>query len=204
MFSPALCRFSAACGLVLGLSIAVAAVIQLFAGESAGSEALIGVGAAFGGPAVVALHLRQSDRSGRFGAVAFAVNIIGLALFTCVAYALNLVYVNLTDAQVDAVNDGLTGVLNLIAALIFVVGTVLFGVSMVRTGVLPRVPALLYTVTFPLLALLAPLPDSIPIYALHVLAGSSIIALARALWPSPSSAEPAGRPDRSRFKKLQA
>ncbi|TDC83296.1 hypothetical protein E1193_09260 [Micromonospora sp. KC606] len=181
-----LLRFGAACGVVLGLSTAVPGLVEAFIGETAATSFVIGVGVAFGGPALTAIYLRQQAAAGRFGAIAYAVNIIGLGLFAGVAFALNMVLYYLDQAAADEVLNGPTGVAVLGSAVVFVAGTVLFAVSMLRARVLPRVAAAGYGVAFTLLALLAPLPDSPVIAAVHVLAGASLIWLCTAVWMSAS------------------
>lgn len=177
-----LIRFGAVCGVLLGLSIAVPGGVEAFTGESSATSFVIGFGAALGGPAVTALYLRQSAVAGRFGAVAYAVNLVGLALFAGVAFALNLVVFYLDEATVTALLDGPTGVAVLGSAGVFVVGTILFGVSMLRAGVFPRYAAVGYAVLFTVLALLAPLPDTLWSSVVHVLAGAALIRLSAVLW----------------------
>jgi hypothetical protein len=62
----------------------------------------------------------------------------------------------LDEAVVNDLLDGPTNLAALGSAVVFVVGTILFSVSMLRARVLPRIPAAGYGVTFTLLALLAP------------------------------------------------
>jgi hypothetical protein len=177
-----LLRFGAACGVVLGLSFGVPGAIEAFTGETTATSLVIGLGAAFGPPALTALYLRS--RGGRFAAVAYAANTIGLGLFAGVAFALNLVLFFLTEAAVDDLLAGPTGVAIRLCALVFVAGTVLFGVSMVRSKAFHPVPAWGYTVLLPLLALLSPLPDTPLTSAVHVLAAASLIWLSATVWTS--------------------
>jgi hypothetical protein len=192
-----LVRFGAACGVVLGLSTGVPGLVEAFTGETAATSFVIGLGAAFGAPALTALYLRQHVEAGRFGAVAYAVNLIGLGLFAGVAFALNLVLFYVDEAVADEVLAGPTRLAVLGSALVFVAGTILFGVSMLRARVLPRVPATGYGAAFTLLALLAALPDSPLTGAVHVIAGGSLIWLCLAvrapvpLAPLPSPPRPA-------------
>jgi hypothetical protein len=79
-------RFGAVSGVMLGLSIGVAGLIEAFTGEIAATSFVLGLGAAaFGAPALTGLYLRQSAVAGRFGAIAYAVNLVGLGLFAGVA-----------------------------------------------------------------------------------------------------------------------
>lgn len=185
-----LSRFGAVGGVILGLSLGVPGVVEAFTGETTVTSFVVGLGAAFGAPALYAYQLRQADAAGRFGAFAFAVNVIGLGLFTGVGFALNLVLFFLDQATVSAVLAGPTRWAVLGSAAVFVVGSVLFGVSMFRAGVLPRVAAAGYTVSLVLLAALAPLPDSLLSSAAHVAAAASLVWLSAAVWAVPSTREP--------------
>jgi hypothetical protein len=62
-------------------------LIEAVTGETAATSFVIGLGAAFGPPILTALYLRISAAGGRFWAVAYAVNVIGLGLFAGVAFA---------------------------------------------------------------------------------------------------------------------
>jgi hypothetical protein len=192
-------RFGAVCGIVLALSLGVPGVVEAFTGETAVTSFVVGLGAAFGAPALTALHLRQSHAGGRFGAAAYGLNMVGLGLFGGVAFALNLVVFFLDPAVAAAVLAGPTRIALLVSMGVFVAGTSLFAVSMVRARVLPRLPALGYGVTLVALALLAPLPDTPLTSAVHVLAAASLIWLSLSLM-APRPAVPGGvepRPVRS-------
>ncbi|TKK91491.1 hypothetical protein FDA94_01525 [Herbidospora galbida] len=176
MPSPLL-RFGALCGVVMGLSVGVPGAVEAFTGETTVTSLVIGLGVAFGPPALTAFHLRQSEVSGRFGEVAYAVNMIGLSLFAGIAFALNLVVFFLDDAVTRELLLGPTKIVLLGGTAVFVVGTVLFSVAMLRAGVFPRVPAAGYGVTLTALALGASLPDGALTSLLHVLVGATLIWL---------------------------
>jgi hypothetical protein len=175
-------RFGAVCGILLGLSLGVPGLIEAFTGETTATSFVIGLGAAFGPPALTAFYLRHGSAAGRFGAVAYAVNIIGLGLFTGVAFALNLVVYFLDDAVADDLLAGPTKAAILASAVVFVAGTVMFAVSMVRSRIFPLLPAYGYGITLPLLALLAPLDDNPLTSGLHVLACASLVWLSLSVW----------------------
>jgi len=179
-----LLRFGAACGVVLGLSIGLPGAVEAFTGETTATSLAIGLGTAFGPPALTAFFLLRRNTSGTFSAVAYGLNTIGLGLFTGVAFALNLVLFFLSDAVVEDVLGGPTGVVVRISALVFVLGTVLFGITMIRDRAYPAVPAWGYTVALPLLALLAPLDDTPLTSAVHVVAAASLIWLSVTVWSS--------------------
>ncbi|MFC7241274.1 hypothetical protein ACFQO7_02155 [Catellatospora aurea] len=76
------------------------------------------------------------------------------------------------------------------AFMVFIAGSVLFGVSMLRARVLPRVAAAGYIVSLVMLAALAPLPDSLLSSAAHIAAAASLVWLSAAVWAVPSTREP--------------
>ncbi|MFI8104458.1 hypothetical protein [Streptomyces sp. NPDC086023] len=178
---PGLQRFGAVSGVLLALGLGVPGAVEAFTGETAATSIVLGLGAAFGAPAVTAFHAHQAAASGRFGVLAHAVNLVGLGLFTGVAFALNLVVYFLHPAALPAPTRAAV----LAAAAVFIAGTVLFGVSMARSGVFPQSAAWGYTVCLTLLALASSLPDTPWTGLLHVLAAASLVRLSVAVWPEP-------------------
>ncbi|WP_165989497.1 hypothetical protein [Streptomyces sp. YIM 98790] len=198
-----LLRFGAVCGVVLALSIGVPGAVEAFTGETAATSFVIGLGTALGAPALTGLYLHQRRRrgaagGGRFEPFAYAVNLLGLCLFAGAAFALNLVLFFLDEEVAEEVMAGPTLAAVLGAVVLFVLGSVLFGAAMVRARVFPRAAALGYAVLFPLLALLAPLPDSLLVSVVHVLAGAALFRLSAVVWTDAGRpASPGGRPARS-------
>lgn len=176
-------RFGAACGVVLGLSIGGPGAVEAFTGETAATSLVLGLGVAFGPPALTAFYL-LSAADGSFRRAAYGLNTVGLGLFACVAFALNVVLFFLSDAVVEDVLDGPTGVVVRLAGLVFVAGTVLFGVTMIRDRAYPTVAAWAYTLSLPALALLAPLKDNPLTSAVHLVAALSVLWLSHAVWTS--------------------
>jgi hypothetical protein len=203
MSSTWIVRFGAACGVLLGLSLGLPGLVEAFTGETAATSFVLGLGAVFATPALTALYLRHGAVGGRFGAVAYAVNIIGLGLFTGVAFSLNLVVFFLDDAVADELLAGPTNAAILISAAVFVIGSILFAVFMARSRRFPLLPAYGYGITLPLLALLAPLSDNPAISAVHVLAAASLIWLSVSIWPHGDRArEPGGAGSQPLFPQV--
>lgn len=96
---------------------------------------------------------------------------------------MNLVIFFLEQEQTTA----LTNVVLKVASLVFVVGSVLFGGSMVRARVFPAVPAWGYGICFALLAVFAALPDTVWSALLHVAAAVVLGWLSVAVWPARSA-----------------
>lgn len=182
MYSSALLRSSAALGILSGAFMAAPAAVELVTGETALTSLLLGLSPAAAVPVAVALHARQVRAAGGFGTAAHLVNLLGLGLFGGAAFSLNIALYPLDDAVLGELMGGPTGLIVLACGLVFALGSVLFGVSMVRARVHPRVPAWGYTIALPALAVVAPLPDSPLSIAVHVLAGASVAWLAVVLW----------------------
>ena len=179
--SPWFFRFGAVCGLLCGLFIGLPGAIEAFTGETTATSFVLGLSPAFATPLLVALHLRQHSHAGRAGTIAYAVNLIGLGLFGGAAFTLNMALFGLDDTTLEEVLTGTTRVALLGSAIVFAVGTLLFGLSMVRTGLFPKVPSWGYAVLLAALALLGPLPDSVFTSLVHVLAGASVAWLSLSL-----------------------
>lgn len=176
-----LIRFGAVCGLGTGLSLGVPGAVEAFTGETAATSFVAGLGAALGVPMLTALYLRL-EGTGRFTRVAYATNVIGLGLYAGVAFSLNLVLFFLDPAVAEELLAGPTRFAILFSAAIFIGGTLLFGACMIRSQAFPAVPSWAYTLALPLLAALAPLPDTLFISGLHVVACAALIWLAAAAW----------------------
>jgi hypothetical protein len=172
-----LIRLGAWCGVVAGLAISVPGLVEVVTGETAATSFVLGLSPAFAIPLLAALHARQSAATGMFGVVAYTVNAVGLGLFGGAAFALNLVLFHLDGAEPAA--PTMAALLG--SAAVFAIGSVLFGVSMLRGGVLPRVPAVAYLVAFPVLAVAARLPDGALSSLVHVVAGGSVVWLSVAV-----------------------
>lgn len=108
-------------------------------------------------------------------------------MFAGASFAYNVVLFFVEPAAFDAVLAGPSNWVILGGGAIFIIGTLLFGASMIRTGVHPRLPAVGYTVALILLALLGNLPDSLLSSANHVSACVALIFLSRSVWRASSS-----------------
>jgi hypothetical protein len=183
-----LTRFGAAGGLLAALAIGIPGAIESFTGKTTPTSLVLGVSAFLAVPLLVALYLNQMPGAGRLGRVGYAVALIGTGLFGAAAYTLDTTLIHLDHAVVVELLHGPTRVALFGSALVFVVGSVLFGLSMVRAGVYPRVAAWGYTVILPVFALAAPLPYSPYKGVLHVLSAAVLIWLSLAL---PRTAVPA-------------
>ncbi|GHG41470.1 MULTISPECIES: hypothetical protein [Amycolatopsis] len=183
-----LTRLGAWCGVLTGLAIAVPGLIEAFTGETAPTSFVLGLSPAFAVPLLTVLHLQQATAAGTFGAVAYTVNAVGLGLFGGAAFTLNLALFSLDDAVAGNLLRGPTRVALLGSALVFATGAVLFGASLLRAGIHPRIPAA-YLVALPAPALAARLPDTPLTSIVHVVAGGALVWLARSVSATGASAD---------------
>lgn len=196
MHPSALFRAGAVLGVIAGVFMAVPAAVETVTGETALTGFFLGLSPSLAVPLVVALHLRQSAAAGGYGTAAYLLNLLGLGLFGGVAFSLNIVLVHLDGTVLAELLGGPAAPVLLGCAVVFALGSVLFGVSMLRARVHPRVPVWGYTVFPAVLALAAPLPDTLLTSGIHVLAGASVAWLAVTLWsaaPLPESSGPGTR-----------
>ncbi|KAB2342088.1 hypothetical protein [Actinomadura rudentiformis] len=182
MPTASLFRISALAGVICGLSIALGGLSELLAGDKTiASGYLNGVSPAFGLAFLAGLYLAQREAVGRFGAVAFMLNYLGLALFAGAAYARNFVLVHMEKSEIEALLAGTHRIPFLGAALLTLVGTVLFGAAMYRAGIVPRPAATLFVLGFAPVCLSFALPAVVNRTG-HLVAGTGIVWLALALW----------------------
>ncbi|MFC9846321.1 hypothetical protein ACFWFF_12225 [Streptomyces sp. NPDC060223] len=129
--------------------------------------------------------------------MAHTVNLIGLGLFGGAAFAANLVLFHFDGDVIDkCLADGPTVPVLIGSATIFALGCALFGATLVRARVFPRLPSWGYAAVLPLFGFLTSLPDSLLTIALHVLVGAVLIRLSAALWRTArtrETSEPAAR-----------
>lgn len=170
-----LTRLGAWCGVAAGLCIALPSAVEAVTGETAATSFVLGLSPALAIPLLVVLYLRQAAST--FATVAYTINAVGLGLFGGAAFTLNMALFYLDDAVVKDLLRGPTMAALLGSAVVFAIGSILFGVAMVRSGVYPRVPAVAYAVAFPVLAVAARLPDTPLTSVVHLVAGASLVWL---------------------------
>ncbi|QMV07910.1 hypothetical protein GJU35_21070 [Streptomyces lincolnensis] len=183
-------RAGALCGVLAGLLIALPGLVEAFTGETSATSVPLAFAPAFALPLLTALHRRQGPATGRLGTSAVTLNLIGLGLFGGAAFASNLVLFYLDDAIIEETLTGPTVPALLASAAVFAVGCALFGASMIRARVFPRIPSWGYAVVLPLLAFLTAFPESLLTSTLHILVGAILIWLSAALWRTVPETEP--------------
>ena len=189
--TPDLPRFSAASGLLAGLFLAVAGFVSIFTGKTAGAAFVIALSPALAIPLLVAVyHQRHADVPGMFGPVAYAVNLIGLGLFGGAVFTIDTALFYLATPVRDHLKHEPTIAALLGSAVLFAVGSVLFGAFLLRTRAYPRLLCWAYILFPALLAAISPLPDSPFKNAVHCLTGATLAWLAVTLWRTQARPDP--------------
>jgi hypothetical protein len=176
-----LSRFGVVGGVLSGLAIGVPGTIESFTGKATVPSLVLGVSPFLALPLLTALYLDQMRVAGRLGSVGYAVNLVGLGLFGAAAYTLDIALIHLDHPVLVQLLRGPTRAALSGSALVFIVGSVLFGLSMLRARVYPRGAAWGYTVVLPVFAVSATLPYSPYKGVLHVLVAAVLIWLSAAL-----------------------
>jgi hypothetical protein len=125
---------------------------------------------------LAAVAMRQSSR---YSSVALWLNVLGLAAATGVEWVINLVFVGLEPAQIAALRSGLLGTAVVAASMIFLLGSILYCIALLRDGKAPWIPIIAYAIATVPIGLRNFVPELMLDLALGLL-GASVIWLA--LW----------------------
>jgi hypothetical protein len=117
--------------------------------------------------------------SSKFSSVALALNVVGLSAATGAEWVINLVFIRLDPSQIAALRGGPLGTALVAASMIFLLGSILYCLALLRDGNAPRIPTIAYAIAAVPIALRNLVPELALDTAL-VLLGASVIWLA--LW----------------------
>jgi hypothetical protein len=109
---------------------------------------------------VTALYFAFGRRAGTFGLVAFLLNAFSLAALVGVEFVINLVFADLPDHTIEALRAGSLGIALTVASASFLLGTLAFVTSMIRTHQVPIAPLVLYAVGAAPVSLRAFVPEA--------------------------------------------
>ncbi len=124
----------------------------------------------------IGLYLRQRKESGVFGGIAFITLYTGLVTVVCLDYFGAFMRLELPPGAADQLMEGPTSVVFIGSLLIFLIGEILFGISVIRAGVFSKTAAVLFMVgMIPVALHLSGLfPESVVIIS-SILAGFGLI-----------------------------
>jgi hypothetical protein len=106
------------------------------------------LGALIGLFGVTGIYVWQSKEAGIFGLVAYGVVFIGLALVACIDFWGYFFSPSLSEDQLAEVGKSSAMQVTYISFSIFLIGELLFSVSMIIAGVFPIIASLLFMVGF--------------------------------------------------------
>lgn len=92
----------------------------------------------------IALYLGQRRESGILGGIAFIVLFSGLVALVCLDYYGAFIRIHLPDAVIELVEEGSSAPVFVGSLLTFLIGEILFGISVIRAGVYSRIAAILF------------------------------------------------------------
>jgi hypothetical protein len=148
-FAP---RFAAIAGIL------AAAILFVNAGKRAGliplsplTQLIAPLAQALAIVLVIGIAQVALRKTSRFSAIAIGVNLVGLAAATGTEWVINLVFAQLDAAQVTALRSGPLGTAFLAASAVFLAGSLLFCIALLRDGTAPRIPTIAYALaSFPI------------------------------------------------------
>lgn len=127
------------------------------------------------------LYLNQREAMGKLGGIAFVINWFGLALASGADYARNWIFPYLDQSALQNLLAGPTKLVLVVSGLIFLLSVILFGVAIIRAGVFPRLPAVLYIVGFVPYSLGPVFPDPVSRIA-QIIAAVGVVWFGYTLW----------------------
>jgi hypothetical protein len=92
----------------------------------------------------MALYLGQRKESGVFGGVAFISLFTGLVILVSLDYYGAFIRIHLPEAIIAQVEEGPSAPVFVSSLLIFLIGEILFGISVIRAGVYSKIAAILF------------------------------------------------------------
>lgn len=95
---------------------------------------------------LVGLYLGHRKESGTFGGIAFIVLFFGLTTVVSLDYIGAFIAPYLPNGMVDQLLEGPTGLVMMISGLTFLIGEILFGISVIRAGKYSKIAAVLFLV----------------------------------------------------------
>ena len=95
---------------------------------------------------VTALYVAFGRRTGTFGLVAYLLNAFALSALVGVEFVINLVFRELPADTIAALRAGSLGIALTAASILFLLGTLAFVATMLRTREVPVAPLVLYAV----------------------------------------------------------
>lgn len=173
MSKKTLYRLSALAGLLSGLCIIIGKLLIPLPNRQIG-EVFDFFSPFFALPFAIGLYLWQRRESGVFGGIAFIVLFMGLATVVSLDYFGAFVAPYLPEGMVEQILDSPTGAVAAVSGLVFLIGEILFGISVIRANVFSKIAAVLFMVGMFLVPLVGVFPESVVVIG-SLIAGVGLI-----------------------------
>lgn len=92
----------------------------------------------------IALYLGQRKESGVLGGIAFILLFSGLVTVVCLDYYGAFIRIHLPEAIITQIEEGSSAPVFMVSLLTFLLGEILFGISVIRAGVYSKIAAFLF------------------------------------------------------------
>ena len=92
----------------------------------------------------IAFYLGQRKESGVLGGIAFILLFSGLVTVVCLDYYGAFIRIHLPEAIITQIEEGSSAPVFVISLLTFLIGEILFGISVFRSGVYSKIAAVLF------------------------------------------------------------
>jgi hypothetical protein len=143
MSTRTLYRLSALAGVLTAAGIILGKLTIPLPNRQIG-EILDTIGALFGLFFATGVYLKHRRESGVFGGIAFIIFFIGLAAVLCLDYFGAFMALELGTGVVEDLMEGPNGPVFAASAFAFLIGMILFGISVIRAGVFSKIAAILF------------------------------------------------------------
>jgi len=190
MSTKTLYRLSALAGLLSGICIILGKLVIPLPNRQIG-EILDFFSPLFALLFTVGLYLRQRKESGVFGGVAFIILFMGLATVVSLDYFGAFVGLYLPEGMVDQILEGPTGAVAATSGLTFLLGEILFGISMIRARLFSRIASILFMVGMFFVPLGSVFPESFVVVG-SIIGGVGLIWWSTELYKMANNASESG------------
>lgn len=176
MSTRTLYRLSALAGVLSAVSIILGKLLIPLPNRQIG-EVFDTFSAFFGLFLVIGVYLMHRKESGVFGGVAAFMLFTGLTAVVSLDYFGAFMALELPAGMVDDLLDGRNGWVFAVSGLTFLIGEILFGISVIRAGVFSKVAAILF-----MLGMIPVALDLTGIFPEYVVNISSVVAGIGLIW----------------------
>jgi hypothetical protein len=159
----------AVAGILSGIFLIVGSVFNNLVKTGSGGKFNF-FAALFGLFGVMGVYLWQHEKASIFGLIAFVLVFIGLVLIACIDYISIIMLPKLSVDEMTKLMEGTGMMIIMFSGMIFLVGEILFSISVIIAGLFSSIAAVLWMIGF----LPTPLGNT---YPKIVLAGSFLSAI---------------------------